>query len=57
VETSDAGKAVAGATILAGICMEMEKTGPTQRISPKLPFVFYKEDKYKGILAQRWIIR
>lgn len=41
VETSDAGKAVAGAAILADICMEIEKTGPKQRKNPKLLFVFY----------------
>jgi hypothetical protein len=41
VETSNAGKAVAGAAILADICMEMEETGPKQRENPKLLFVFY----------------
>jgi hypothetical protein len=41
VETGDAGKAVAGAAILADIYMEMEKTVPTQRNNPKLLFVFY----------------
>jgi hypothetical protein len=41
VETGDAGKAVAGAAILANICMEMEKTGPIQQKRAKLLFVFY----------------
>jgi hypothetical protein len=41
VETSDAGKAVAGTAILADICMGMEKTESKQRENPRLLFVFY----------------
>jgi hypothetical protein len=41
VETSDAGKGVAGAVILADACIEIERAGPKQRENPKLLFVFY----------------
>jgi hypothetical protein len=40
IETSDAGKAVVGATVLADICMEIE--GKDQQERPTLVFIFYR---------------
>ena len=41
VETGNAGKAVAGAVVLADICMQIEKERSVQREKPKLLFIFY----------------
>jgi len=41
VETSDAGKAVVGAAVLADVCMGIEMENGRQKRKPTLVFIFY----------------
>jgi len=42
VETSQAGKSIAGAAVLADVCLRIEKQQGRQKGKPDLLFVFYR---------------
>jgi len=53
VETSEAGKAVVGAAILADICMEIERQKGEQVAKPNLLFIFYRGTPNLGLATKR----
>jgi hypothetical protein len=53
VETSDAGKSVVGAAVLADVCMGIEIEGERQRKSPSLLFVFYRPSAHLDLAKKR----
>jgi len=56
VETSaQAGKSIAGAAILADVCIEIEKERGRQQKSPKLIFVFYRPSANLKLAEKRLI--
>lgn len=53
VETSEAGKAVVGAAVLADICMEKERAKGVQKANPNLLFVFYRPSANLELAVKR----
>jgi len=53
IETSEAGKSVVGATVLADVCMQIETEKGQQRERPDLLLIFYRPSAHLQLAEKR----